>query len=615
MDKEQQSKPRTWANVIYMLHLAFELHPSRVALQFLRQSIRYGIWIFFSVIFTRYLLQSIQANTPVNDIFTWLGLSMAVLALLTTFVSWYDAKYLPLSNLQMSAALAERLFAQAVRVDLACYEDEEFFNRYTLALKEAETRLPEYLTQLTGSITAGIAATIVMVTLAQINPWMLCFLLFPLIGNFVFGRWLNDLRFRRDIESTKARRRIAYVNRVLYLPDYAKEIRLSHVMRLLLHHLESGYSSLFITFDRYKARAVSANFLFAAFTFLLAFQASFLYGAWLAIVKKSIDIGTFAVLASATVSASWMLLQLSEQLINLFKNTLYIENLRSFLEYEPQIADTSGVITAPRPLQSLEFRHAGFTYRGQTKPVLQDISFSIHHGEKIAIVGHNGAGKTSLVKLMMRLYEPDAGQVLYNGRALKEFNLHSYRSLFGTAFQDYRIFSMTVAENVLLRAPENEADYARVRQALAYSGILDKALGLPKGLDTILTREFADDGAQLSGGELQKIAIARAFATDFELAILDEPSSALDPVSEYRLYETIKQVCRDRTVIFISHRLSSATLADRILMLEQGRIIEMGSHQELMDRNGAYARMFAMQAEHYLEDNYATMAELEDEKS
>jgi ATP-binding cassette subfamily B protein len=458
---------------------------------------------------------------------------------------------------------------------------------------------------------AGVASVVMIITLAQIDPWLLCFLLLPLIGNFVFGPWLNNLRYRRDVESAGARRRIGYVNRVLYLADYAKEIRLSRVMHLLLNHLEVGYADLFIIFRRFGPRAVSANFLFAAFTFLMAFQASFLYGAWLAIVQKSIDIGTFSVLASATVSTSWMLLQLSDRMINLFKNTLYIENLRSFLEFTPSIADAPAAVSAPRPMQTLEFRQVGFAYPGQKKAVLQDISFTIRHGEKIAVVGHNGAGKTSLVKLLMRLYEPSSGQVLYNGRDLKDFTLDTYRGLFGTAFQDYRVFSMTIAENVLLRSPQNAEDYERVRQALAHSGILDKVLSLPRGLDNILTREFADDGAQLSGGELQKIAIARAFASDFEIAILDEPSSALDPVSEYRLYGTIREVCRDRTVIFISHRLSSATLADRILLLDQGRIIEAGSHNELMALGGTYARMFTMQAENYLEDNYTTIAELE----
>jgi ATP-binding cassette subfamily B protein len=611
MNKQKQPKPRIWSNIHYLFMLAFKLDPGRVALQFFRQAINYGTWIFFGVIFLRYLLQSIQANVPISSIFTWIGISLAIIGLFSIVISWYDAKYRPLSDIRMSAALSKRLFTQAVRVDLACYEDEEFFNRYTLALQETENRLPEFLKQLAGSVTASMAAAVVITTLVRIDPWMLCFLLFPLIGNFVFGGWRNKLRFRRDLDSTKPRRRIAYINRIFYLSDYAKEIRLSRVMRLLMNHLESGYSSLFAVFKRYKFHAVSANFLFAAFTFLFAFQGSFLYGAWLAIVKKSIDIGTFSVLASATVSASWMLLQLSENLVNLLKNTLYIENLRFFLEYQPQIIDAPGVVTTPRPLQSIEFRHVNFSYRGQTKPVLEDINFTIQHGEKIAIVGHNGAGKTSLVKLLMRLYEPGSGQVLYNGRVITDFSLASYRSLFGTAFQDYKVFSMTVAENVLLRSPKGESDYERVRQALSYSGILDKILSLPNGLNTILTREFADDGAQLSGGELQKIAIARAFAADFELAILDEPSSALDPVSEYHLYETIKEVCRDRTVIFISHRLSSATLANRILLLDQGRIIETGNHQELMERGGTYARMFTMQAEHYLEDNYATIGELE----
>jgi len=601
--------PRTWTNIRFLLGLAWNLDPRRVLLQFFSNALGYATWIFFGVFFLRILLNAITAQTPAPVILAWIGVSVAVLGLLTGASVWFLTAYQPRSDLRMNAALARKLFAQAVRVDLACYEDEAFYNRFTLALKEAEARLPEFLRDLTNGTVAAVAAVVILVTLGQIDPWLLAFLLFPLVGNFVFGRWASRLRFRRDNDLAGPRRRVNYVNRVLYLPEYAKEIRLSRVLDLLLDHLDEGYGGLFAVIGRYRGRAVGASFLFQAFTFLLAFQGALLYGAWLAIEKKSIDLGTFAVLASATVSASWMLINVSENLVSLWKQTFSIENLRQFLAQNPTIDSPAGAPDAPRPFEGLEFRHVSFTYPGQSEPTLRDLDFRLRPGETMAVVGHNGAGKSTLVKLILRLYEPTEGQILYNGRPLGEWSLASYRRLFGTAFQDFRVFALTVAENVLSRPPEGPEDRHRVQRALEQAGVWSKVASLAHGMDTVLTREFDDEGANLSGGELQKIALARALASDPEIALLDEPSSALDPVSEYQLYETIQEVWGHRAVVFISHRLSSATLADRILLMEGGRIAEEGSHPELLARNGAYAGLFRLQAEHYLEDNFATLAE------
>lgn len=218
--------------------------------------------------------------------------------------------------------------------------------------------------------------------------------------------------------------------------------------------------------------------------------------------------------------------------------------------------------------------------------MLRDIDMTIHRNEKIAIVGHNGAGKTTFVKLLMRLYDVSEGEIQYYGRNIRELDLPEYRRLYSTAFQDYQVFAMTVAENVLMRRPEGEADYQKVEDCLKRAGVYEKVRGLPYGMDTILTKEFAEDGAALSGGELQKIAVAGAFAKEYQIAIFDEPSSALDPVAEYQLYENILKGCADKTVLFISHRLSTAALANRIYLFENGRIVEQGSHEMLMGKNG-----------------------------
>jgi ATP-binding cassette subfamily B protein len=276
--------------------------------------------------------------------------------------------------------------------------------------------------------------------------------------------------------------------------------------------------------------------------------------------------------------------------------------LKEFLEYVPKLSENQDGAVPDKAEAEIAFDHISFTYHGAKEPTLKDISFTIHRKEKIAVVGHNGAGKTTLIKLLMRLYDPDEGTIRYNGIDIREYNVKKYRSLFGSAFQDYQVFAMTVAENVLMRSPQNEQDYERVKDALTRSYVYDKVCSLPNGMDTVLTREFDENGAVLSGGEYQKIAVARAYAKDFEIAVFDEPSSALDPIAEYQLYESIRNVCKDKTVIFISHRLSSAVLADRIYLFDNGSIIEEGSHQALMEKNGVYADMFRKQAKQYQEE-------------
>ena len=229
---------------------------------------------------------------------------------------------------------------------------------------------------------------------------------------------------------------------------------------------------------------------------------------------------------------------------------------------------------------------------------------SLRAGEIVSLVGHNGSGKSSLVKLMMRLYDPTAGSILLNGVDIREFCLRDYRALIGATFQDYQIFSLSVEANVLMGNPTSGGPSA-VEEALRQSGAIEFVEALPKGIQTILTREFDDEGANLSGGQQQKIAVARSFAKQSSILLLDEPSSALDPVAEHELMQNFIALCRDqrgggKISVFISHRLSSSTVADRVYLLEGGRIVEQGTHEQLMAAKGGYAAMFEKQAEHYL---------------
>jgi ATP-binding cassette subfamily B protein len=272
-------------------------------------------------------------------------------------------------------------------------------------------------------------------------------------------------------------------------------------------------------------------------------------------------------------------------------------NLKTFLDYKERIPEDSDGILPSDEIDSIEFRNVSFSYDKKYN-IINHMSFQIGGKSAVALVGHNGAGKTTIIKLLMRLYDPSEGVILVNGHDIKEYNLRAYRKLFATAFQDYRIFAGTVRYNILMgRKVENEEE--SILEALKMAGIYERILQLPDGLETILTKEFDDEGAVLSGGELQKVAIARAFVNKAPIAVFDEPSSALDPISENELFNNIVKSAKNRITIYISHRLSCVKEADCVFMLENGEIIERGTHRQLIESGGAYARMYHMQEKNY----------------
>ena len=402
------------------------------------------------------------------------------------------------------------------------------------------------------------------------------------------------MRYQEEAPKDKV---LNYVNRVLYLPDYAKEIRLSGVFRLLKRQYNEATNEKSALAGKYAWRIGSMNVLWHFFTFTVMFEGVLLFAIYKNLVVGSMSLADPTVMSSLMVAAAWILIGLFNSVMETMKNGLFICNLRTFLEYEEKIPEDQDGIWPSKELESLEFENVSFSYKEEE--TIQGLSFRITHGEKIALVGHNGAGKTTIIKLMLRLYDPTEGTIRVNGLDIRKYNLRTYRELFATAFQDYQLFGMTIRENILMgKHPEKEEQL--VTEVLKKVGMYEKAAALPKGIDSVVTREFEDDGVVFSGGKEQKIAVARAFAKESPIRIFDEPSSALDPIAEYQLNHSMLEATENKTVIFISHRLSTTRLADRIYLLEQGRIVEQGSHEELLVKGGRYAAMWKAQAGQYL---------------
>lgn len=316
--------------------------------------------------------------------------------------------------------------------------------------------------------------------------------------------------------------------------------------------------------------------------------------AYALLVARSITVGNMMSLAFSAENIIWRTKDLIQCASDLGKHALYIERFRAFLAYKSKLH--SGSL---RPQQgAIELKNVTFSYRPQTPPVLKDFNLTVRPGEKLAVVGENGAGKSTLVKLLLHLYDPIQGSVCLAGRDIRTLDLHQYRAQIGAVFQDYQIFAATVGENVALDRLTG-AEAPGIRQALQKAGLGDWLNALPQELETQLTKEFDDAGAQPSGGQAQKLAIARLLYRNVPILILDEPSSALDPISEYQLNRMIQEISRDKTVLFISHRLSATVGADRIILLEGGKIAESGTHAELLAKGGKYAGMWQAQAQNY----------------
>lgn len=590
------------ANNLFVFRLVWDMQRQRVIADFAVQAGRQFVNVFFAVFFMKYIIEAMTTGRDFEHIVYFIAGTLALLLVLSLLDNWYMQRFLPSSNLYLYEQLYLVLFRKAATVELRCFEDHQFYNKYTKAIQEADQRVTAVLNSLSGLVFSVLATISIFAVMYSIDPWVVLFALLPIVGNFVFGKKLNAIQFQQYEEGVPYQRKMNYVNRVIYLSHYAKEIRLSQIFAVLVNTYKEGYDGVIGLVHKYRVKAGIISFFKIFLTFTLIFQGVLLYGAYLAMVKQSISISSFIVLGTAMVSGAWSLIRMSDSIVELNKNGMYIENLRAFLRYESEIPEHAEERRSePPPLRELTFREVGFTYDGAKAPSLRSITLEVARQEKIALVGHNGAGKSTLIKLMMRLYDPVEGAIEWNGQNIQDFDVRAYRSQFGTVFQDFRMFSMTIAENVLMREVEGEADRQLVIEALTKSRVYDKVASLPDGIDTMLTKEFDEKGVVLSGGEYQKIAIARIFAQPAQLLILDEPTSALDPIAEYEIFENMMEACEDKAVVIISHRLSSAMLADRIYFLEEGTVVETGTHSELMQRQGKYAELFMKQAEKYME--------------
>ena len=601
MAKKTKTKVHAVRNNIYSLRLVWKMCPRRVVHMALARLLYYFGWLFYSAFFMRYVINALQTGETFRAIMIFIGITIAVFASMALYNSFIQGSVKPATDAEINKKLYQKLFKKSRNVELECFENSDFYDKYTLAMKNADTRLVETVDMLFGLLFGFIASICAFIFMFQVDRLSVAFILLPIIGNFFFRILNSRIDYKRNKEMAPHNRRIDYINRIMYLKDYAKEIRLTNIFNLLKRQYTDAITGVADVTKKFVWKSAFLHWFYVMFTFTFIFEGLLIYGAYRTLVSETMTLPQLAVLTSMMVSTTWILIGFTDSVTASFKNGLFVDYLRTFLEYEEKIPEDYDGDDPGTEIESLEFRNVSFAYKDDV--VLSNLNMKFNGGKTYALVGHNGAGKSTLIKLLLRFYDPTQGEILLNGRNIKEYNLQKYRSLFATAFQDNRMFSMSVADNVTLGEdiPADQREQIVV-DALKLSGVYDKVMSLPNGIDTTLTREFDDNGAVLSGGEFQKIVVSRAFARQCPIKVFDEPSSALDPIAEYKLFDNILKACRQNTLLFISHRLSSVQNADHVFLLENGQVREEGTHRELMKKKGIYADMYQKQAENYLAD-------------
>ncbi len=584
-------------NNLFALKIAMHISPALVFHSAMVRVLDYFEWLFYSAFFMKYIINTIEGDGSYHKLLIFLGISVLVFAGISLYNCYVQEKFLPVVRIDLNDKLTDLLFEKARQVDIKCFEDEKFYNKYTLAVENADTRIEETLNSFFGVLFGAIATIIAFIIMFRIDHYVGLFVIFPLVGNFGFGKVVNKIAYSRNREMAPSNRRIEYINRVVYMRDYAKEMRLSNVRRLLSRQYDESIDEIKNLAFKYGFKGIIFHWLKVVFTFSIIFEGVLLYGAYRSLVSQTMSFAEFSVLSSIMVAATWILIGFADSINLMINNGLFVENLRLFLEYTPDIPEDYEGIEVDSDVRSIEFKNVSFYYKD--KKVIDSVSFKMDGDKSYALVGCNGAGKSTIVKLLMRFYDPTEGEILLNNRNIKEYNLHSYRTAFASAFQENQIFAMPLEDNVKMGLPDSDMRYS-LDEALKRSGIDEKVSTLPKKERSILSKELSNDGVQLSGGEFQKILVSRAMIRNTPIKIYDEPSSALDPISENNLFDNILSSDKGKLLMFISHRLSSVQCVDKIFMLENGKLIESGNHTELMNMNGKYADMYNKQAQNYL---------------
>jgi ATP-binding cassette, subfamily B, bacterial len=515
-----------------------------------------------------------------------------LLGLMTRAIDYSDSL---LSN-RYTQHVSVRVMQQASQLDLTTYENPLFYDRLERARVQATDRLA--MIQQMGRLFQQIITTLTFsIALVVASPWLVLLMAAGVLPSFIGETHYAFLGYAKNFRQTPAKRQMDYLRQVAGSREGAKEVKLFGLNKFFTKRFQDLADKIYledVTLSRSKL--IVGGLLGVIGT--LGYYGAYIYVIWRTL-HGAYDIGYFTFLTAAIQQASSNLQQVFSTASGIADQALFLTDLIAFFDMKSTVDANPNGLRTPQPIQrGFEFRNVSFAYPGTERRVLKNFNLTLSPGERIALIGENGQGKTTVVKLITRLYDPTEGQILLDGVDLREYSLEDLHSHIGVIFQDFMRFEMTARENIAvgrIDQPHQQADIESAAHKSLADTVVDKLVG---GYDQMLGRRF-EGGVELSGGEWQKIALARAYLRDAQLLILDEPTAALDARSELEVFERFAELTEGKMALLISHRFSTVRMADRIVVLEGGRLIEEGTHDQLMARAGVYAGMFEMQAASY----------------
>jgi len=500
-------------------------------------------------------------------------------------------------SLQLTTHVNTLIIQKAISLDLQFFEDPVFYDMLQNARRQSDSAALSIVTASMQIAQQTITLVSLVALLVRFSPLLALIVFVAAIPSFLAETQFAEISYRMIYRRAPEMRLLSYLEMLLTGNETFKEIKLFGLGEPLLKR----FRTLFIRFfneDMTVARKRALAGLGWGVLSSLVYYGSYVWVIYRTIIK-AVTLGDMTMFLSIFRQSQNSISSLLSSFNSIYENNLYLDNLLAYLKITPVLSSPIEGLPAPAPIkEGIEFRNVSFKYPGSDVFVLKDINLTIAPGESIALVGLNGAGKTTLVKLLTRLYDPTEGAIFLDGRDLREFDLTSLHQRFGVIFQDYARYQFSVRENIGFGQIDEAENLDKVREAAERGGADKLVEELPEGYETILGRRW-EKGLELSGGQWQKIALARAFMRNAEVLILDEPTSALDAEAEYEIYKRFRELMHGRIAVLISHRFSTVRMADRIVVLSEGRILEVGSHSELMRRGGPYAHLFNLQAEGY----------------
>lgn len=546
----------------------------------------------------KFILECVEFHKPIRYTFYYLIFLFIFVSLGMVYSAWFNENYKLVKLPALKSKVKEILYEKAKSVDIECYDNPEYYNDFVFSVAQLDEQCDRVI-ELISKIATCISALILMGGFFIVNDAMsLLYIVFIFVLSTFINKGLSKFNFIIKLKKNYNERKKEYVKRTFYLNDYAKEMRLNSKLSTILLTSFGEINDELIDIEKKNAkkRTVLAFLQYFICEFFLQNFVYIIYLLYKALILKVMSLSNVIVLFKSSTQVKESIDELAKIYPYACETSMYIDKLKIFINTEVKIK-SEGDLIPNKDAQTLELKHIYYSYNDRDY-VLKDINMKIDLPSKIAIVGTNGAGKTTLVRLIMRMSDVSSGEILLDGINIKEYNLEEYRKFIGVVFQNFNLYAASLLENVVLDTTTKGTE-ENVLDALKKCEFEERFNKLEHGLDTEITTEFYEDGTNLSGGEAQKVAIARAVYGDCPMIILDEPSSALDPIAEYKLNKIMMDFGYRKQIFFISHRLSTTRDADFIYVLKDGQLIEHGTHKDLLDHAGLYNTMWNAQSSHY----------------